>query len=205
MSEMFPSLPDKIEMGDLFRAFPKTVRPLLDYHDRLLRDHSPLTVAERELIAAYVSGLNACTYCYGAHRLAARAFGIDEEIFDGLIEDVEGAFVDEKLKPILKFVKKLTEAPSSVRAADASAVYEAGWSEAALFDAISVCALFNFMNRIVEGTGLRYNPLAMPPEDQEARMRRLSGGAPGKFGGAHEAPPQYGKLLKLWGIEESAD
>jgi uncharacterized peroxidase-related enzyme len=201
MSEMFPSLPDKIEMGDIFRAFPKTVRPLLDYHDRLLRDYSPLTVAERELIAAYVSGLNACTYCYGAHNLAARAFGMDEAVFQKLMEDVDGAAVDNKMKPILKFAKKLTEAPSSVRAADANAVYGAGWSEAALFDAICVCALFNFMNRIVEGTGLRGDPLLMADEDQEEQMRRLSGGDPGEFSGVHEASPQYGMLLKLWRIE----
>ena len=50
----------------------------MEYHDRLMRDHSPLTVAERELIAAYVSGLNACTYCYGSHVIAAGAFGVDE-------------------------------------------------------------------------------------------------------------------------------
>lgn len=205
MSEMFPSMPAEIEMGDIFRAFPRTVRPLLEYHDRLLRDYSPLTVAERELVAAYVSGLNACTYCYGAHNLAARAFGIDEKLFEGLIDDVDGAAVDDRIKPILKFVKKLTEAPSSVRAADARAVYDAGWSEEALFDAISVCALFNFMNRIVEGTGLRYNPLAMPREAQEERMHRLSGGAPGQFSGAHQAPAQYGKLVKIWGIDEPAD
>ena len=33
-------------------------------------------------------------------------------------------------------------------------MFEAGWSEEALFDAISVCAVFNMMNRIVEGTGV---------------------------------------------------
>lgn len=37
--------------------------------------------------------------------------------------------------------------------ADAAAVYDAGWDEQALFDAVSVCALFKLMNRIVEGSG----------------------------------------------------
>jgi len=199
LSEIFPSLPKDIEMGDIFRAFPKTAAPLLEYHDRLLRDHSPLTIAERELIAAYVSGLNACTYCYGAHHLAARAFGVDEAMFEGLIEDVDSAAIDEKMKPILRYVKKLTQDPPSIRAADAQAVYEAGWDEAALFDAISVCALFNFMNRIVEGSGLRANPLAMSDEIQQERMERMSGGI-GEYAGAREGPRQYGKLYQLWGI-----
>ena len=55
-----PSLPDDAVLLDVFRAYPATSRPLLEYHQALLRGPSPLTVAERELIAAYVSGLNAC-------------------------------------------------------------------------------------------------------------------------------------------------
>ena len=39
--------------------------------------------------------------------------------------------------------------------ADAEAVFAAGWNEEALFHAISVTALFNFMNRIVKGSGVQ--------------------------------------------------
>lgn len=47
----------------IFRAFPEVARPLLEYHEVLLRGESPFSAAERELIAAYVSGLNNCNYC----------------------------------------------------------------------------------------------------------------------------------------------
>lgn len=200
MSEFFPSLPEPIEMGALFRAFPNTIRPLCEYHDRLLRDWSPLTVGERELIAAYVSGLNACTFCFGAHTLAAQAFGIDEDIFDGLMTDLETATVDEKLKPILAYVRKLTLTPARVVSADAKAVYDAGWDERALFDAVSVCALFNFMNRIVEGSGMRTNPLMASQETRKAHMQRLAGDDAEQCKDAHRASQQYTKLLELWGI-----
>lgn len=60
----------------------------------------------------------------------------------------------DELKPIFRYVRKLTETPSRMTQADAAAVYAAGWEEKALYDAVSVCALFNFMNRLVEGTGL---------------------------------------------------
>lgn len=56
---VFPSIEGEPSLDKVFRRFPHTLAPLLDYHDRLLRDRSPLTVGERELIAAYVSGLNA--------------------------------------------------------------------------------------------------------------------------------------------------
>jgi hypothetical protein len=37
-------------------------------------------------------------------------------------------------------------------------VYAAGWDEQALHDAVSVCALLNFMNRLVEGLGITATP-----------------------------------------------
>jgi uncharacterized peroxidase-related enzyme len=202
MTKLFPSLPDPPAMADVFRMFPHTIRPLVEYHDRLLRDRSPLTVGQRELIAAYVSGVNACTYCHGAHTMAARAYGVDETVFEGLMSDLETATVEEKIKPILRYVGKLTRTPSRMTAADAQAVYDAGWDERALFDAVSVCALFNFMNRIVEGTGIKADFLSMSKEEQKATMRRFSGSEPRGRDDVHEAPHQYAKLLALWGIEK---
>ncbi|MDQ3451020.1 MAG: hypothetical protein M3455_08940, partial [Actinomycetota bacterium] len=46
-----PSLPDSAKLLDVFRAYPDTARPLVDYHEALMRGLSPLTVAERELVA----------------------------------------------------------------------------------------------------------------------------------------------------------
>lgn len=161
----FPSLPTNAQVPDILRRFPKGAMALLEYHDAVLRGDSALSVAERELIAAYVSGVNACGYCHGAHRTIATAFGIPAETFDLLMTDPVAANVPERLLPLLQYVRKLTEAPSRVTDTDAQAVYAAGWDEDALFDAISVCALFNFMNRIVEGCGLRPSP------EGQARLR----------------------------------
>ncbi len=41
-------LPENATSLDVFRAYPNTARPLVDYHQVLLRGPSPLTVAERE-------------------------------------------------------------------------------------------------------------------------------------------------------------
>lgn len=193
---IFPSLPNNPQLDSVFKRFPQTVLPLLAYHDRVLRDPSPLTVAQRELIAAYVSGLNACTYCHGAHVIAATAFGIDEGIFEGLMADAASSAVEERMKPILAYVGKLTRTPSRMVSADADAVYAAGWDEQALFDAISVCGLFNLMNRIVEGTGIMADPLAMSPDDIAARRARLA--SPGND--PHRAERSYSRLAALWGI-----
>ena len=53
-------------------------------------------------------------------------------------------------------------------AADAAAVYDAGWNDEALLYAIAVCAYFNNMNRLVEGAGIIGSP-----EDYSVAARRL--------------------------------
>jgi len=172
---LLPSLPDPAHLKDLYERFSENVRPLMEYTDGLLRSEGELSVGERELIATYVSALNACTFCTGAHRAYAEVFGIDGALIDALIADVDSAPVDDRLRPVLAYVAKLNTLPSKLVQRDAQAVYDAGWSETALYEAVQVCALFNMMNRIIEGTGLNFDYADAPeghpatgtsPEDQ---------------------------------------
>lgn len=170
--KLFPSLPDIPHLADVYRRFPEHVKPLLEYHDQLLRGESPLSVGERELIAAYVSGLNACGFCYGAHKLYADIFGFDPHLVEQMVADLDAAPVEPKLKPLLRYAAKLRTLPPNLTPEDAKAVYDAGWSERALFDAIEVAALFNYMNRIIEGTGVAYDYDKNPPSAEDREMRR---------------------------------
>jgi uncharacterized peroxidase-related enzyme len=147
-------LPPKVALLDVFRVYPELARPLINYHEVLMRGESPLSVGERELIAAYVSGLNACDYCLGVHAVTAETFGIDSGTLKAMLNDIETAPVDDRLRPVLHYVQKLTRLPARLTPADADAVYRAGWNDRALHDAVSVCALFNLMNRLVGGLGI---------------------------------------------------
>ena len=182
-----PSLPDPAHLMDLFARFPDNVRPLLAYTDGILRSDGELSVGERELIATYVSALNACTFCAGAHRAYAEVFGIDGALIDALIEDPGTAPVDDKLRPVLAYAAKLNTLPSKMVQADAHAVYDAGWSEAALFEAVQVCALFNMMNRIVEGTGVNFD-YADAPDTHPA-----TGSSPGEQATSYS---QFGDMIE---------
>ncbi len=71
-----------------------------------------------------------------------------------LLADIETADVDERMRPLLSYVGKVTREPARVSPADARRVLDAGWDEHALHDAVSVCAPFNFMNRFVSGLGV---------------------------------------------------
>ena len=114
------SLPPDAALLDVFRTFPRTSLPLLDYHEALLRGPSPLTIAERELIAAYVSSLNACDYCAGVHEATAVAFGVEPKLLDRLMHDLDTSPVAPRLKPLLRFVQKLTRRPARMTRADAA-------------------------------------------------------------------------------------
>lgn len=148
------SLPENATLMDLRHTYSDLFEKLRPYGHQLMRGPSPLTPGERELIAAYVSGVNSCRYCFGAHSRVAQAFGIDESLMTTMLDHLDAADVNPRLKPILRYARKLTETPSRMTEADAAAVYDAGWTDEALLHAIAVCAYFNNMNRLIEGSGI---------------------------------------------------
>ena len=163
------SLPDDAAVAHIFNAHPEIYAPFSRVIHAIMRGPSPFSPGERELIAAYVSGLNACQYCAGGHAGAAEAFGMDRGLFQALMADLGAAPVADNLRPVLAYAGKLTQTPSRMTQADADAVFAAGWDEKALHDAIAVCCMFNFMNRLVEGHGVEANPAVF---DERGRRHR---------------------------------
>jgi uncharacterized peroxidase-related enzyme len=180
-----PSLRDDAVLTDVFRRFPDHAAPLSDYVQRLMRGPSPLSVAQRELIGAYVSGLNTCRYCRGVHTAIAVCQGVDEQVVAALVDDLATAPVEERMRPLLSLARTLTLSPAELRDVDVAAVYAADWDEQALHDAVSVCGLFNLMNRLVEGLGITGTP-----EQHRAAAERLRG--PAGYVLPDDARPQNG-------------
>lgn len=182
LMSFLPSLPTRTNLSDVVKSFPKGWEAIFDFHDQVLRGRSPLTIAERELIAAYVSTLNQCKFCWNAHRVYAESYGVPPETLDALLANPDAPAVDARMRPVLSYVKKLTLAPKSVESADVEAMLKAGWSEEAVADANKVTALYNFMNRIVTGMGVdpfqdfygrRLEAVrAQPLDDREAANQR---------------------------------
>jgi alkylhydroperoxidase family enzyme len=73
---------------------------------------------------------------------------------DALCADIETAPVSEQHKALFRYVAKVNDTPAEVSQADVDAVKAAGWSEQAIFDAATVCAMFNFFNRWIDATGV---------------------------------------------------
>lgn len=169
----FKSLSDTSGPADVFTKYPDIYGPWADTGQALMNGPSPLTPGEREMIAAYVVGVAKCDYAYVAHSAAAYAWGIEDGLIDKLLADLDSAPVEDKFKPLLRYAGKLTATPNEVTQADADAVFDAGWDEKAMHDAIAVAARMNFMCRLVQGHG--FIPMS-PEKARENAEKRVEKG-----------------------------
>lgn len=60
----------------------------------------------------------------------------------------------EKEKTLLRFVSKVNHDSPNINPEDMRPLYEAGWTDDAIYYAITVCALFNFYNRWIDASGV---------------------------------------------------
>jgi uncharacterized peroxidase-related enzyme len=159
------SPPEGPGLLQIFQAFREVARPVLQYHEVLLRGESPFSAAQSELIAAYVSGLNNCDYCRAVHSQTAIALGTGADLVQQLFANSQmvdvrhrtnpsGWRIDPRMRPVLAFVRKLTLSPGKITAADIDPIFTAGWNDRALHNAAAICGLFNLMNRLVNGLGV---------------------------------------------------
>jgi uncharacterized peroxidase-related enzyme len=70
-----------------------------------------------------------------------------------VLEDWRSAPIGAKLRAQLGFLEQLTLRPDDVRPRDVEPLRAAGLSDAAIEDAINVCALFNIYDRMADSLG----------------------------------------------------
>jgi len=142
---------------DIVLDNPDRYLPIVQFLDKLVCQESELSQLERELIGAYVSLLNGCDFCYGVHEAIAKSLNADASILLALQTDVEKAAIEPKLNPVFLLAKKLTENPSKIVKTDIQAMTKVGWSEKTAEDVIGIVSLFCFLNRLVDGFGIKGN------------------------------------------------
>jgi alkylhydroperoxidase family enzyme len=70
-----------------------------------------------------------------------------------VLEDHRTAPIDDKRRALFSFIEKMNAASTTIGPADIRILEEAGWTQEAIYDAITVCALFNFYNKWIDATG----------------------------------------------------
>ena len=78
----------------------------------------------------------------------------DRRLVDAVLQDYRTAPISDREKVLFAFLDKMNRESNRLQQEDLDAVKAAGWSEEALYDAITVCALFNFYNKWVDAAGV---------------------------------------------------
>jgi uncharacterized peroxidase-related enzyme len=122
------------------------------FTQQAMRGPSAWSVADRELMAAYVSKVNECGFCIGAHTATAAQASGDESRVAAVLDDLESAPVEEPLRATLRVLGRLTRS-GSVDAAGMRQALDAGATPDQLADALAVAAAFNTTNRLADAFG----------------------------------------------------
>lgn len=131
---------------------PDTGKPLYELAQVLLRDESPLSPAERELIAAYVSHKNTCSFCMNSHAAAARYLFQDEaQTVDLVLDDYQNAPISDKLKALLTIAGKVQTDARTVSDEDVALARKFGANDRDIHDTVLIVATFCMFNRYVDG------------------------------------------------------
>ncbi len=70
------------------------------------------------------------------------------------MDNLENAPISEKDRTLYAFIKKMVSDSTSIGQEDVDLTLKAGWSDEALYDAITVCSLFQFYNSWIDATGV---------------------------------------------------
>jgi uncharacterized peroxidase-related enzyme len=85
--------------------------------------------------------------------VAAELLG-SEDLVWGVLRDLESSALSEKEKALFRFVAAVNRRSNDITAEDMKPLYALGWTDEAIYYAITVCALFNFYNRWVDASGV---------------------------------------------------
>jgi len=136
----------------LFELRPDTAKPLCELANILLHAPNTLTLAERELIATYVSSQNDCDYCQNSHgAIAAYHLDGDEELVSQVKRDFVHAAISDKLKTLLAIAGKVQRGGRSVLPEDIERARQHGATDAEIHDTVLIAAAFCMYNRYVDG------------------------------------------------------
>ncbi|WP_090939443.1 carboxymuconolactone decarboxylase family protein [Nonomuraea jiangxiensis] len=164
---------DEPGIRGLFRYRPDTAEPLNLLSEVLLRGDGTLGRGERELIAAYVSSLNRCRFCYHTHAaFAAIRVPGGMELIDQVRADLPNAPVPAKLKALLEIAAAVQRGGQEVTGEHVAAARREGATDEEIHDTVLIAAAFCMYNRYVDGLAT----LACDDPEHYAERARLTGG-----------------------------
>ena len=140
---------------------------MIELASSLLFGESQLTRTTKEMIATYVSRLNACTYCLDSHANSLHRSGGSDELLLAIFQgDLENPSISPKERVLLAFTAKVTEESYKVSASDIQSLQNLDWQQQQIAEAVHIASLFACFNRVANAFGLSSQNLFNPTLSQ---------------------------------------
>lgn len=133
---------------------PEVLRESMRLYREIMFGPSPLSRAQRELLAAVTSSANSTRYCTTAHWHDYRDEVEDQGLVDRIMEDWRSADIDDADRALIAFAEKLTWANATVGPAEIAELRAHGFDDRAISSAVQVVSYFNYINRVADGLGV---------------------------------------------------
>lgn len=151
---------------------PETGKHLYELAQVLLRGPSPLSAAERELIATHVSARNNCMFCMSSHAAAARELFEDKrDLVDCVLHNQPSPFLSDKMKALLNIAGKVQQNGKLVTDEDVLEARKHGAVDRDIHDTVLIAATFSMFNRYVDGLA---SLTPTDPKEYEPMGKRLA-------------------------------
>lgn len=134
---------------------PATIVHHMELYMAIMYAQSPLSRAQREMMAVVVSATNNCKYCQVHHKQALLHYWKDEKRVNGVASGYENLNLEEVDLHLCHLAYHLTCTPNHEKVGQTiDTLKQQGLEDRAILDAHLVIAYFNFVNRLVLGLGV---------------------------------------------------
>jgi uncharacterized peroxidase-related enzyme len=131
---------------------PETATPISVLTNLLLRSSEGLSMADRELIAMYVSYLNDCFYCHQSHgEIAVCYLDGNNELVEQVKKDYTNADIPDKMKALLSIAGSVQKGGKHVTPKQIETAKSLGATDKDIHDTVLIAAAFCMFNRYVDG------------------------------------------------------
>lgn len=105
------------------------------------------------------------------------------DLVAAVLADPETSPLSDSEKVLFRFVRQINCDSVSIQPPDIEALHEAGYTDEAIYYAITVCSLFNFYNRWIDASGV--HPMSDEAHRQGAKRSAIHG-----YSRSSQPPPQ---------------
>ena len=138
-----------------FGTNPAAARSLIDMGSALLFSDGSLIRRQKEMIATYISSLNACPYCFDSHGFFLTVQGASIETVKAIAANtLDEAKISAPERELLRFAGKVNSESFKIEDGDVQRLRDHLWQDEQIAEAVHVAAMMGLCNRVANAFGL---------------------------------------------------